>query len=70
MDRVVGGAAAFLGHLVRWVVLMLRIIPLVAAPLLVVYGVWLLSEPAAYIVAGVIVFVLSRPPQTTDRRKT
>lgn len=66
MVRLVGGVAAFVGLTLRWVVQLVltlwRGLPLV----LVVYGVQLYDVRAAWVVAGVLLFLYTRP---TERRK-
>lgn len=48
--------AAGLGYVIRLLLSILRVLPGVVGPLAVVYGVWLLSQPAGYIVAGLVLW--------------
>lgn len=62
MESAVGIAATWLGLLVRWGLLGVRRAVEVTPLAMVVYGTYLLSAPAAWILAGLILsFFLYRP---------
>jgi hypothetical protein len=48
--------AAGLGYVIRLFLSIVRVLPGVVGPLAMVYGVWLLSQPAGYIVAGLVLW--------------
>lgn len=48
--------AAGLGYVIRLFLSIARALPGVVGPLAMVYGVWLLSRPAGYIVAGLVLW--------------
>lgn len=62
MIRVIGWAAAMLGHTVRLFFKLLPFVLYVWAVLLIVYGVWLFDERIAYIVGGLFILVFLNPP--------
>lgn len=71
MERVVGEAAAVVGHALRAVLVLVAWVPTVVGPALVLYGVSQWSRPAAYVLAGLAVSLLTfvRPNQKRGRRK-
>jgi len=52
--RAIGGAAAFLGWLVRLLVMSLPALAVLGSGFLISYGVWLFDRRAAFIVAGAL----------------
>lgn len=59
MERVVGDIAAGAGHLIRALVVLAGWVPVAAGPALVLYGTYMLSHAACYILAGLAVCVLT-----------
>jgi hypothetical protein len=68
---MVGAVASGLGYLVRALLVLLRSLPGIVGPLLVIYGVDLIYRPAGWIVAGLMVWALdvigSAPVKRTER---
>src|SRR5690606_15318100 len=52
VERVIGDVAAGLGHALRWGRKVATPLPGLAAPVVVLYGVWQVYQPAAWILAG------------------
>ncbi len=71
MERVIGEVAAGVGYATRVLVFLISWIPVVAGPFLVLYGTYQYSPPAAYILAGLLVSVLTfvRPNRKGARRR-
>ncbi len=71
MERAVGDAAAAIGYLVRLLYVLIGWVPVVAGPALVLYGTYLLSPAACYILAGlaICVLTLSRANPKRGRRR-
>ena len=61
MVRVVGSVAAGLGYLARLVLFLFDNAPFIAASLLVIYGVALVSDAVAYVIGGVLLYILFQP---------
>lgn len=62
MEHAIGVVATCLGLMVRGLLVVVQNVVLATPALMVVYGVHLLSVPAAWIVAGLILaFMLYRP---------
>lgn len=59
MNEVVGSVAAAAGYTVRIVLWVLGWVPPVAGPLLVLWGTWQIYPPAAYILAGLTICLLT-----------
>lgn len=59
MERVIGEVATVAGYAARVLVVLLSWVPVVVGPLLVLYGTWMYSPPASYILAGLIVSALT-----------
>lgn len=53
---MVEAIAAGLGHTLRALLIFFRALPGLIGPLVVVGGVWMLNHPAAYILAGLILW--------------
>jgi len=65
---VTAAIAAGLGYVIRLLLSILRALPGVVGPLAMVYGVWLLSRPAGYIVAGLVLWAWDVLPELLARR--
>lgn len=48
--------AAGLGHLIRLLLILLRMLPGIIGPITAITGVWMLNHPAAYILAGLVLW--------------
>ena len=59
MNEAIGVAATATGHALRAVLYLLGWIPAAAGPFLVLWGTWLIYPPACYILAGLVVSVLT-----------
>jgi hypothetical protein len=59
MERVVGDVAAGVGYVARVLIVLATWVPVAAGPSLVLYGTYQYSPPAAYILAGLAVSVLT-----------
>ena len=59
MNQAIGTAAAVTGHALRVLLYLLGWVPAVAGPSLVLWGTWQIYPPAAYILAGVAVSLLT-----------
>jgi hypothetical protein len=66
MVRAIEVGATLLGYLARALLYSVNILPIVAAPVLVIYGTYQIYPPASFIVAGLILFIVNSRP--TDRR--
>lgn len=60
VEKAVGNVAAGLGHLARWARSVVPVIPGVAAPVVALYGIWQIYQPAAWIVAGLVLYAVDR----------
>ena len=71
MEQTIGAVAAGAGYLARVLLVFLSWVPAVVGPLLVLYGTYQYSPPASYILAGVVVSVLTfvRPNKRGARRR-
>jgi hypothetical protein len=67
MVRTVGVVATWLGYAARLVLFVLDNAPFVAASLLVIYGVSLMSDAVAYIVSGILLYILFAAPKRGKR---
>lgn len=54
---MVGAIAAGLGFVVRLLASIVRALPGIVGPMVVVYGVWLVYEPAGWVVAGLVIWL-------------
>lgn len=70
MARIVGSAAAGLGHLLRFILVRLPLLPLLLGCWAVVHGVSLLSEAAAWITLGILSILMYFTILRPDRRQT
>jgi len=59
MVEVVGTVAAAAGYVLRALLYLLGWVPVVAGPLLVFGGTWMVYPPACYILAGLAISVLT-----------
>jgi hypothetical protein len=71
MEQVVGGVAAATGYVLRVLVFLVSWLPAIAGPSLVLYGAYQYSPPASYILAGLVVSLLTfvRPNRKGARRR-
>lgn len=60
MTQVAGALAALLGYIARLVVGLVKVLPGLVGPALIVIGVSMFSIPAAVIVAGIALLLLDR----------
>lgn len=54
---MVGAIAAGLGFVVRLLASIVRALPGIVGPMVVIYGVWLVYEPGGWIVAGLVIWL-------------
>lgn len=59
MNQAIGAAAAGLGYAIRALLYLLGWVPVVAGPLLVLGGTWAIYPPAACILAGLTISLLT-----------
>ncbi len=59
MNEAIGVAAAATGHVLRVLLYLLGWVPVAAGPSLVLWGTWQIYPPAAYILAGLTISVLT-----------
>jgi hypothetical protein len=59
VNEAIGAAAAATGYALRVVLYLLGWVPVVAGPLLVLWGTWQIYPPAMYILAGLAICVLT-----------
>lgn len=68
---MVGTVAAGLGYLIRGLLSFLRTLPGIVGPVVLVYGFWLIYEPAGWIVGGLALWAFdiltSRPAPKPER---
>lgn len=66
MVRAIEVGATLAGYLARILLYLVNLLPVVMAPILVIYGAFLIYKPAGYIVTGLILFLVNSRPK--DRR--
>jgi len=59
VNEAIGAAAEVVGYALRAVLYLLGWVPVVAGPLLVLGGTWMIYPPACYILAGLMISVLT-----------
>jgi hypothetical protein len=68
MERMVGETAAAIGYVLRVLVWVLSQLPAIAGPLLVLWGTWAIYPPAAYILAGAAICLVTYGRPNRRRR--
>ena len=66
MVRAIEVGATLAGYLVRTLLYIVNVVVAAAPFLLIIYGTWLIYQPASYVVTGLILFLLNSRPK--DRR--
>lgn len=67
MNDAIGTVAAATGYLLRALLYLLGWVPVAAGPALVLWGTWQIYPPAAYILAGLTISVLTLQRATPRR---